>query len=269
MYLDWRGEWRLPPLNGIASAPLLQDDGAINSTQGYDLTTGMWCENVPDLNGLVSAKPTMDDAAAALRLIRETFKTFCFADTETIEPATGGVATVDTSEDPEKTRVNSRLFRVLFVSTVATPPAVGSMVSGLGEAECLEGLADQPERRSRVILRRRSGNQPGEIGHVLAPHARVRSYPCVLLIVPSSCSSGADAMPFSGGSRHSPRQSRYMTASERGRRALTSATCLPPFSRHTAADLCAISTRASGVIICATVPRWIWSKARRTGTPRS
>ena len=53
MYLDWRGEWRLPPLNGIASAPLLQDDGTINSTQGYDLTTGMWCENVPDLTGLV------------------------------------------------------------------------------------------------------------------------------------------------------------------------------------------------------------------------
>jgi hypothetical protein len=31
----------------------------------------------------------------------------------------------------------------------------------------------------------------------------------------------------------------------------------------------AISTRASGVITCATVPRCIWSKARRTGTPRS
>ena len=40
MYLDWRGEWRLPPLNGIASAPLLQDDGTINSTQGYDLDDG-------------------------------------------------------------------------------------------------------------------------------------------------------------------------------------------------------------------------------------
>jgi len=24
MYLDWRGEWRLPTLNGIATAPLLQ-----------------------------------------------------------------------------------------------------------------------------------------------------------------------------------------------------------------------------------------------------
>jgi hypothetical protein len=87
MYLDWRGEWRLPPLNGIASAPLLQDDGTINSTQGHDLTTGMWCENVPDLTGLVSLKPTKDDAIAALWLIRETFKTFCFADAETIEPA--------------------------------------------------------------------------------------------------------------------------------------------------------------------------------------
>ena len=93
----------------------------------------------------------------------------------------------------------------------------------------------------------------------------------MLLIVPSSCSSGADAMPFSGGSRHSPRQSRYMTASERGRRALTSATvpsCLA-FKTYGRQIVCAISTRASGVIICATVPRWIWSKARRTGTPRS
>ena len=68
MYLDWRGEWRLPPLNGIASAPLLQDDGTINSTQGYDLTTGMWCENVPDLTGLVPECPTKDDAAVALLL---------------------------------------------------------------------------------------------------------------------------------------------------------------------------------------------------------
>ena len=31
MYLDWRGEWRLPSLNGVASSPLLTDDGTINS----------------------------------------------------------------------------------------------------------------------------------------------------------------------------------------------------------------------------------------------
>ena len=85
MYLDWRGEWRLPPLNGIASSPLLQDDGTINSAEGYDQASGMWCENVPELTGLVSEQPTRDEAEAALQLIRETFKTFCFADAETVE----------------------------------------------------------------------------------------------------------------------------------------------------------------------------------------
>ena len=118
MYLDWRGEWRLPPLNGIASAPLLQDDGTINSTQGYDLATGMWCENVPDLTGLVPERPTKDDAAAALRLIRETFKTFCFADAETIEPAAGGVATVDTSKAPGR---DESSFLVALLTAVCRP----------------------------------------------------------------------------------------------------------------------------------------------------
>src|SRR5215207_6845829 len=49
MYLDWRGEWRLPLLNGIASAPLLREDGTIFCTPGYDAPSGMWLENVPDL----------------------------------------------------------------------------------------------------------------------------------------------------------------------------------------------------------------------------
>ena len=118
MYLDWRGEWRLPPLNGIASAPLLQDDGTINSTQGYDLTTGMWCENVPELTGLVPERPTKDDASVALRLIRETFKTFCFADAETIEPTAGGVATVDTSKGPGK---DESSFLVALLTAVCRP----------------------------------------------------------------------------------------------------------------------------------------------------
>ena len=73
-------EWRLPPLNGIASAPLLQDDGTIVGTAGYESVTGMWCENVPDIACLVPFRPTKDDAVAALRLVRDAFKTFCFAD---------------------------------------------------------------------------------------------------------------------------------------------------------------------------------------------
>src|SRR5439155_10335067 len=85
MYLDWRGEWELPPLNGLATAPLLQNDGTIKSAEGYDSASGMWCENVPNVTGLVSDRPKKEEAAAALRLIRSTFKTFCFADADTIE----------------------------------------------------------------------------------------------------------------------------------------------------------------------------------------
>jgi hypothetical protein len=83
MYLDWYGEWRLPPFNGIAAAPLLQDSGEIRTVEGYDPTSGMWCEKVPDLTGLIPDRPTKDCAAKALLVIREAFKTFCFADSET------------------------------------------------------------------------------------------------------------------------------------------------------------------------------------------
>ena len=117
MYLDWRGEWRLAPLNGIASAPLLQDDGTINSAEGHDPVSGMWCENVPNLT-LVSARPTKDDAAAALRLVRETFKTFCFADAETIDDAAGGVAIVDTSKAPGR---DESSFLVALLTAVCRP----------------------------------------------------------------------------------------------------------------------------------------------------
>ena len=44
----------------------------------------MWFENVPFITGLITEHFMNFDATAALRLIRETFKTFCFADAETV-----------------------------------------------------------------------------------------------------------------------------------------------------------------------------------------
>ena len=78
----------------------------------------MWCENVPELTGLVPERPTKDAAAAALCLIRETFKTFCFADAETIEPTAGGVATVDTSKTPGRDEAS---FLVALLTAVCRP----------------------------------------------------------------------------------------------------------------------------------------------------
>lgn len=100
MYLDWPGAWGLPPFNGIASAPMLSDDGTIHSEEGYDAETGMWREHVPDVSGLIPDCPTNAEAAAALLLIREFFKTFCFADAETIFDPTSGVQVIDTSKAP-------------------------------------------------------------------------------------------------------------------------------------------------------------------------
>ena len=118
MYLDWRGEWRLPVLNGIATAPLLQDDGAINSAEGYDSASGLWCENVPDVAVLVPNHPTKDDAAAAIRLIRGVFKTFCFADADLTDDAAAGVATIDLSKPPG---VDESSFLVALMTAVCRP----------------------------------------------------------------------------------------------------------------------------------------------------
>ena len=97
-YLDYR-DWGLPPLAGITSAPLLAEDGSIRTALGYDILTGMWCENIPDVADLVPAKPTKDDAARALAVIRETFQTFPFEDASAID-AGNGVRTVDLKKPP-------------------------------------------------------------------------------------------------------------------------------------------------------------------------
>jgi hypothetical protein len=117
MYLEWRGEWRLPPLNGIATAPLLHEDGTIKSAEGYDPNSGMWCERVPDLTGLVPEQPNKDQAQAALRVTRETFKTFCFADAVTVDVSTG-VPVVDTSLSPGR---DESAFLVALLTAVCRP----------------------------------------------------------------------------------------------------------------------------------------------------
>ena len=48
MLLDL-GEWGLPPLAGVTTAPLLAADGSILVRAGYDRAHAMWCEPVPDL----------------------------------------------------------------------------------------------------------------------------------------------------------------------------------------------------------------------------
>src|SRR5262249_46643927 len=77
MYLDM-GEWNLPALAGITTAPVLAEDGSIRDVKGYDPETALWCCRVPKL--IVPEQPNFEDAKTALRLLRATFKTFPYAD---------------------------------------------------------------------------------------------------------------------------------------------------------------------------------------------
>lgn len=85
MYLDMRGDWRLPPLDGITTAPVLDNDGLILARDGYDPRLRLWCAKVPPLD--VPERPTEADARAALHRLRSALRTFPFGDSARV-PAT-------------------------------------------------------------------------------------------------------------------------------------------------------------------------------------
>jgi hypothetical protein len=88
LYLLMDGERSLPPLAGISTAPLLSWDGSVRAAEGYDHATSLWCANAPTLR--MPDRPIRANAEAGLRLLRETFRTFPFADAERrIEPELG------------------------------------------------------------------------------------------------------------------------------------------------------------------------------------
>jgi hypothetical protein len=95
--LDDRNAWRrLPPLEGITSAPLLSEGGAIRTKNGYDSETGFYCCNAPLVS--VSARPTRAEAEAGLQLLRHHLRTFAFADSPRVRELNADV--VDTSKPP-------------------------------------------------------------------------------------------------------------------------------------------------------------------------
>jgi hypothetical protein len=69
-YLASTGRWKLPVLTGITGAPFLRADNSLCETPGYDAATGLLykpaCSFPP-----VPARPTRDDAKAALKLLEE------------------------------------------------------------------------------------------------------------------------------------------------------------------------------------------------------
>jgi hypothetical protein len=98
MYLDMVGEWGLPSLAGISTAPLLADDGSVHDSVGYDTSSGLWCCSVPTLH--IPYHPDREEATAALRLLRDAFKTFPFADAVRRDDPALGVEVINLDYPP-------------------------------------------------------------------------------------------------------------------------------------------------------------------------
>lgn len=138
-----RGEWELAPLNGITSAPLLDEAGGIHAHEGYDPGTGMWCERVPlGLNAMVPARPTQAEASAALLVLRRLLRTFAFADAVTIREEGQDVPVVDLAQAPGADESAALVGLLTAVCRPSLPLAPGLLVraapfSGAGSGKGL------------------------------------------------------------------------------------------------------------------------------------
>lgn len=61
--------------------------------------SGFFVERIPNLDGLIPERPSFDDAAAALLVLRRHLSTFCFADSETVMDGSG-LSVVDLDKAP-------------------------------------------------------------------------------------------------------------------------------------------------------------------------
>jgi hypothetical protein len=140
MYLDMIGEWKLPPLAGISTTPLLASDGGVHSDVGYDKASGLWCCKVPPLQ--LPERPSRSEAEAALRLLRDAFKTFPFADAVSRHDPALGIEVVDLEQAPghdESAMLIGLLTAVCRASLWLAPGllVVAPQVSGAGSGKGL------------------------------------------------------------------------------------------------------------------------------------
>jgi tripartite-type tricarboxylate transporter receptor subunit TctC len=117
MYLDMGGEYGLPPLAGISTAPVLSRDGAMRVHDGYDWATALWC--CCSLSPLtIPSRPTEIDAAVALHRLRRAFRTFPFADAPRRRDASLGVEVVHLAEPPGR---DESSFLVALLTATCRP----------------------------------------------------------------------------------------------------------------------------------------------------
>lgn len=148
----------LTHLKGVTGAPLVADDGSIRSVQDYDTSTRLYCANIPDLS--VPERPTKADAERALKVLRETFKTFSFADAQRM--VAGANQVVDLSHAPG---IDESSFLIAMLTSICRPSL--EVVPGLAlSAPTMTGAGTGKGKLARATC---------EIAYGLSPAAMTSS----------------------------------------------------------------------------------------------
>jgi putative DNA primase/helicase len=76
-----RGDWKFDSVIGITNTPTLRRDGSLLDTPGYDRASKLWYKPVPGFClPPISDNPTVEDAKAALELLKGLINEFPFVD---------------------------------------------------------------------------------------------------------------------------------------------------------------------------------------------
>jgi hypothetical protein len=154
LYLARRGGWGLRPLDGIASAPLLAEDGGLRAADGYDAATRLWCERVPAV--AVPEAPTRAQAEGALRRLRLALRTFAFADAVRVVLPGHAVPVVDVDRPPGADESAALAALLTAVCRASLWKAPGVMV----RAPALSGAGAGKGLLVRVLCAVALGRQP-------------------------------------------------------------------------------------------------------------
>lgn len=76
LVLAQQGNWGLPKLRAVISAPIMRLDGSILQTKGFDRATGLYLDHQP--GEPIKAEPTQAEAVAALQRLWHPYKEFPF-----------------------------------------------------------------------------------------------------------------------------------------------------------------------------------------------
>ena len=170
-------------LAGVSTAPLLSADGSMRAADGYDPATALWCHDVPLLT--LKLRPARHDADAALKTIRETFRTFPFSDAVRCWDSSLGIEVVDINEPPGR---DESSFLVGLLTAICRPslwlapgmlitaPAVSGAGSGKGllvRGICMVAFGIHPRAFT-------AGSERQELDKRLAAEL-VEAQPCLFL----------------------------------------------------------------------------------------